>query len=76
MTTNSSGRIAGTRVPESIPHLRGIHAGRVRAWGEAPHGVTWEIGVRAGRRPLLRLAADGYAAAALPRPRRETTKCV
>src|SRR4029077_19832910 len=35
-------------------HLRGIHAVRVRSWGEAPADVTWEIGVRAGRRPLLR----------------------
>jgi hypothetical protein len=43
-------------------HLRGIHAGRVRAWGEAPDGITWEIGVRAGRRPLLRVDARGYVA--------------
>jgi hypothetical protein len=42
-------------------HLRGIHGGRVRAWGEAPHGVTWELGLRAGRRPLLRLTGDVYA---------------
>jgi hypothetical protein len=32
----------------------------VRAWGEAPRGVTWELGVRAGRPPLLRLAGDVY----------------
>ena len=38
-------------------HLRGVHAGVVRAWGEAPDGLTWEVGVRAGRRPLLRCAA-------------------
>jgi hypothetical protein len=42
-------------------HLRGIHAGRVRAWGEAPHAITWELGVRPGRRPLLRLVGDRYA---------------
>lgn len=41
-------------------HLRGIHGGRVRAWGEAPHGITWELGVRAGRRPLLHLQGDCY----------------
>jgi hypothetical protein len=41
-------------------HLRGIHAGRVRASGEAPDGITWEIGVHAGRQPLLRLDATGY----------------
>jgi hypothetical protein len=41
-------------------HLRGIHAGRVRAWGDAPDGITWEIGVRAGRKPLLRLEGERY----------------
>jgi hypothetical protein len=44
-------------------HLHGIHAGRIRAWGEAPASVTWEIGVRAGRRPLLRVDGAGYAIA-------------
>jgi len=43
-------------------HLRGIHGGRLRAWGEAPDGITWELRVRAGREPLLRLAGDRYAA--------------
>jgi hypothetical protein len=42
-------------------HLRGVHAGRIRAEGEAPDAVTWEIGVRSGRRPLLRLRAERYA---------------
>jgi hypothetical protein len=42
-------------------HLRGVHAGRVRAEGEAPDAITWEIGVRTGRRPLLRLAGERYA---------------
>jgi hypothetical protein len=42
-------------------HLHGIHAGRIRAWGEAPHAVTWELGVRAGHAPLLRLVGDVYA---------------
>jgi hypothetical protein len=41
-------------------HLRGIHAGGVRATGEAPADITWELGVRAGRRPLLRLHGDRY----------------
>ena len=41
-------------------HLRGIHGGIVRASGEAPAGITWELGVRAGRRPLLRLHGDRY----------------
>lgn len=38
-------------------HLHGIHAGVIRAWGEAPDGLTWELGVRAGRGPLLRFVA-------------------
>ena len=41
-------------------HLHGIHAGRIRAWGTAPDDVTWELGVRRGRRPLLRLRGDRY----------------
>ena len=42
-------------------HLRGIHQGRVRAWGTAPDDITWEIGVRSRREPLLRLRGDEYA---------------
>jgi hypothetical protein len=43
-------------------HLRGIHAGRVRAEGGAPDSVAWEIGVRTGHRPLLRLVGERYVA--------------
>ena len=42
-------------------HLRGVHAGRVRAKGDAPVAITWEIGLRTGRRPLLRLVGERYA---------------
>ena len=42
-------------------HLRGVHAGRVRVEGEAPQGITWEIGVHPGRRPLLKLVGERYA---------------
>jgi hypothetical protein len=43
-------------------HLRGIHGGRVRAWGTAPHDVRWELGVRPnGMPPLLELVGDRYA---------------
>ena len=35
-------------------HLHGIHTSVIRAWGEAPDGITWELGARAGRPPLLR----------------------
>ena len=41
-------------------HLRGIHGGVVRASGQAPADLTWELGVRAGRRPFLRLRGDRY----------------
>jgi hypothetical protein len=34
-------------------HLHGIHAGVVQARGEAPDGITWELGIRAGQEPLL-----------------------
>lgn len=41
-------------------HLRGIHASRVRARGEAPHAIVWELGLRAGQPPLMRLRGDTY----------------
>ena len=41
-------------------HLHGIHAGRVRAWGEAPAGMRWEIGVRSEGPPLLRFVGERY----------------
>ena len=41
-------------------HLHGIHAGRVRAWGEAPHAVRWQLGVGRGRAPLMDLKGDFY----------------
>jgi hypothetical protein len=34
-------------------HLHGIHTSVIRAWGEAPDGITWDLGVRPGRPPLL-----------------------
>jgi hypothetical protein len=46
-------------------HLRGIHAGRVRAEGDAPDAFTWEIGVRPRQRPLLRLIGEQYAGGAV-----------
>ena len=41
-------------------HLRGIHLGRIRAHGTAPHAIIWEIGLRCGRPPLLRTLGDRY----------------
>ena len=52
-------------------HLRGIHAGHVRAWGKAPGAIHWELGVRPGHPPLLRLLGDRYLPAADGVPSRE-----
>jgi len=41
-------------------HLHGIHRGRVRAWGQAPACVHWELGVEPARPPLLRTCGDRY----------------
>jgi hypothetical protein len=38
-------------------HLRGVHAARVRCTGRAPGGLIFELGLRAGREPLLRYGA-------------------
>jgi hypothetical protein len=45
-------------------HLRGIHAGKVRAEGRAPDDVLWELGVRPGFPPLMRLYGERYVNAA------------
>jgi hypothetical protein len=41
-------------------HLRGIHAGRVRAWGRAPDAVHWELGTRCDGPPLACLVGERY----------------
>jgi len=41
-------------------HLRGIHQGRVRAWGTAPDAITWQLGCRPGQPALLTLQGDRY----------------
>jgi len=42
-------------------HLHGLHRGRIRAHGAAPHGVVWELGIRfGGGEPLARLHGDRY----------------
>jgi hypothetical protein len=35
-------------------HQRGVHAGVVRCTGEAPDGLTFELGLRRGVAPLMR----------------------
>jgi hypothetical protein len=41
-------------------HLHGIHEGHVHAWGKAPDGIHWALGVRPGHPPLLCLIGDRY----------------
>jgi len=41
-------------------HLIGIHKFRLRVHGVAPHDLTWDIGLRTGRPPLLRTHGDRY----------------
>ncbi len=41
-------------------HLNGIHRFRIRVGGVAPHDLTWEIGLRTARPPLLRTHGDRY----------------
>ena len=41
-------------------HLHGIHEGHIRVRGRAPDAIVWELGVRPGRPPLLRLQGDRY----------------
>jgi hypothetical protein len=38
-------------------HQRGVHGGLVRCTGSAPEGLRFELGLRAGRPPLLRYTA-------------------
>ncbi len=39
-------------------HLHGIHGGTIRAYGTAPRGIHWQLGVRAGVPPLLACVGD------------------
>jgi len=39
-------------------HLRGVHGGRIRVTGSAPDHLRFELGLREGRRPLLRYDAQ------------------
>jgi len=45
-------------------HHHGLHGGgSVHAWGEAPDGIRWELGVRRNGPPLLALLGDRYVSA-------------
>ncbi len=39
-------------------HLHGLHCHTIRAWGEAPHGIHWELGVRPNAPPLVSYLGD------------------
>ncbi|HEY2386934.1 MAG TPA: hypothetical protein VGK30_08235 [Candidatus Binatia bacterium] len=42
-------------------HQHGVHGGGyLRAWGEAPDGIHWELGVRRDGPPLLKLRGGRY----------------
>jgi hypothetical protein len=41
-------------------HHHGIHGMKIRVDGIAPHDLTWELGVRTVRPPLLRTHGDRY----------------
>ena len=38
-------------------HLRGVHGGRLRCTGRAQDGLTWQIGIRPGKAPLVTYAS-------------------
>jgi len=41
-------------------HHQGVHGYVIRASGRAPFDVTWELGLRPGREPLMRLHGERY----------------
>jgi hypothetical protein len=42
-------------------HQHGLHGGGyIRAWGKAPDGIHWELGIRRDAPPLLTLIGDRY----------------
>ena len=41
-------------------HLRAVHGGLARATGQAPDAIDWELGLAAGRPPLMRLRGERY----------------
>jgi len=47
-------------------HHRCLHAGRMRVAGRAPHGLVFELGVRAGAPPLARYRSGDVLAAGGP----------
>jgi hypothetical protein len=46
-------------------HLRGVHAGLIRCGGTAPHGLRFELGLRAGRPPLAAYLSGDHLVGAM-----------
>jgi hypothetical protein len=45
----------------AVHHQHGLHGGGyIRAWGRAPDGIHWELGIRPDASPLLSLIGDRY----------------
>jgi len=47
-------------------HLRGVHAARLRCVGQAPDGLTWQMGIRPGIAPLVAYHAGDLQVTAVP----------
>jgi len=44
-----------------VHHQHGVHGGGyIRAWGDAPDAIHWELGIRPDAPPLLTLIGDRY----------------
>jgi hypothetical protein len=55
--SRGGGHALGNQVSLCAAHHHAIHMGWIRVWGEAPHRLTWQLGVRPGLPPLLEYAS-------------------
>jgi hypothetical protein len=54
-------------------HLRGVHAERIRCGGAAPDGLTWQLGIRPGKAPLVTYRSGDRQPSSPPPPSRAST---
>jgi len=47
-------------------HLRGVHAARLRCVGQAPDGLTWQMGIRPGAAPVVAYRSGDLQATVVP----------